>query len=126
MTKVIIIGGAGYIGSVLTKMLLDEGHSVTILDNFRFQQNSLLDCCHYKNFFVIRGDCRDYETVKNTLKDQKVIIPLAALVGAPLCDTDQTAALSTNIDAKTNNSTYLTPKPIHDPSVTMATIFGNN
>lgn len=99
MTKILIIGGAGYIGSVLTKMLLDEGHDVTILDNFRFQQNSLLDCCHYKNFFVMRGDCRDQETVKNAVKNQEVIIPLAALVGAPLCDTDQTAALSTNLDA---------------------------
>ena len=71
MTNVLIIGGAGYIGSVLTKMLLDEGHNVTILDNFRFQQNSLLDCCHYKNFFVIRGDCRDQETVKTLLKIKK-------------------------------------------------------
>ena len=99
MNKILVIGGAGYIGSVLTKDLLDQGHEVTILDNFRFQQNSLLDCCHYKNFSVIRGDCRDKSTISNSIVDQDIIIHLAALVGAPLCDTDQIAALSINLDA---------------------------
>jgi len=99
MENVLVIGGAGYIGSILTKDLLDEGYNVTVLDNFRFQQNSLLDCCNYGDFFVIRGDCRNPETLKNSIKNMDVIIPLAALVGAPLCDTDQTTAVSTNLEA---------------------------
>ena len=99
MENILIIGGGGYIGSILTKYLLDKNYNVTILDNFRFQQSSLLDCCGYNNFSVIRGDCRDIDTLKDAIKDKNVIIPLAALVGAPLCDTDQTAALSTNLEA---------------------------
>ena len=99
MTSVLVIGGAGYIGSILVKDLLDEGYAVTVLDNFRFQQSSLLDCCSYENFSVIRGDCRNRETLKDAMKNMDVIIPLAALVGAPLCDTDQTAALSTNLES---------------------------
>lgn len=99
MVNVLVIGGAGYIGSILTRDLLDEGYNVTVLDNFRFQQSSLLDCCNYDNFFVIRGDCRNPETLKNVINNKDVIIPLAALVGAPLCDTDQTAAVSTNLEA---------------------------
>jgi len=97
--KILIIGGAGYIGSVLTNELLDNDYEVMVLDNFRFNQNSLLDCCNYENFSVIRGDCRDISTIKNAVKDKEIIIPLAALVGAPLCDTDQTAALTTNLEA---------------------------
>jgi len=97
--KILIIGGAGYIGSVLTNELLDNDYEVTVLDNFRFNQNSLLDCCNYENFSVIRGDCRDISTIKNAIKDKDIIIPLAALVGVPLCDTDQTAALTTNLEA---------------------------
>lgn len=99
MANILIIGGAGYIGSVLTKFLLDHSHNVSLLDNFRFNQNSLLDCCHYDNFSVTRGDCRELSTIENEIRDKEIIIPLAALVGAPLCDTDQTAALSTNLEA---------------------------
>jgi nucleoside-diphosphate-sugar epimerase len=97
--KVLVTGGAGYIGSVLSKALLDNGFQVTVLDNFMYRQNSLLDCCAYEQFEVIRGDCRDERLIAGLLKDKDIIIPLAALVGAPLCDRDQVGARSTNLDA---------------------------
>ena len=57
--RILITGGAGYIGSVLTPTLLADGHAVTVLDNFYFRQNSLVDCCPFEKFKVIRGDARD-------------------------------------------------------------------
>ena len=97
--KILITGGAGYIGSVLTPTLLAQGYDVTVLDNFMFHQSSLADCCQYDGFQVIRGDCRDETVVKELLKDADVIIPLAALVGAPLCKNDKMGTQSTNFDA---------------------------
>lgn len=97
--KVLITGGAGYIGSILTKRLLDQGFKVTVVDHFLFKQNSLLDCCPYESFSVIRGDCRDKRVMADAIKGQDIIIPLAALVGAPICDRDQTAATTTNLEA---------------------------
>ncbi len=94
--KILITGGAGYIGSVLTPTLLAAGNEVTVLDNFMFQQNSLADCCQYDMFQVVRGDARDEGLIKSLLKDVDVIIPLAALVGAPLCSRDQIGTKSTN------------------------------
>jgi nucleoside-diphosphate-sugar epimerase len=97
--KILITGGAGYIGSVLTPALLGLGHEVTVLDNFLFRQNSLADCCHYGNFQVLRGDCRDEALMKKLVASADAIIPLAALVGAPLCDRDPVAARTTNFEA---------------------------
>lgn len=94
--NILITGGAGYLGSVMTPHLLSKGHQVTVLDNFMFRQNSLADCCHYEGFQVVRGDCRDQATVKPLLKKADIIIPLAALVGAPLCNDDKEAAESVN------------------------------
>lgn len=99
MEKVLVTGGAGYIGSVLTGELLNQGHTVTVLDNFRYNQNSLLDCCHYENFNIIRGDVRDKEVLSSALKDQDFIIHLAALVGAPVCNANKGEALSTNLES---------------------------
>jgi nucleoside-diphosphate-sugar epimerase len=97
--KILVTGGAGYIGSTLIPMLLTEGHSVVVLDNFLFHQNSLLDCCHNDQFTVVRGDCRDKSLLKTLLKDIDAIIPLAALVGAQICDSDPIAARSVNLDS---------------------------
>jgi len=98
-TKILVTGGAGYIGSVLTPTLLREGFAVTVLDNFLFDQTPLLDCCLDPHFHVVRGDCRDRATVEKLVKDADVLIPLAAVVGAPACKLDATAATSTNLDA---------------------------
>ena len=95
-TKVLISGGAGYLGSVLSPFLLAEGFEVTVLDSFLFQQSSLMDCCGTDRFRVVRGDVRDERLLKEVLASADIIIPLAALVGAPLCNLDETGAISTN------------------------------
>lgn len=97
--KILITGGAGYIGSVLTPTLLALGHEVTVLDNFYFRQNSLAECCHYSTFRVIRGDSREEAMMKPLVAKADVIIPLAALVGVPLCNRDQVGTQSTNLEA---------------------------
>jgi nucleoside-diphosphate-sugar epimerase len=97
--KVLVTGGAGYIGSVLTGSLLKSGHDVTVLDNYYYGQNSLLEYCSNDKFNLVRGDCRDDATVKKLLVDTDVVIPLAAIVGASACDNDRTAARSVNVDA---------------------------
>ena len=97
--RILITGGAGYIGSVLTPTLLSLGHEVTVVDNFRFRQNSLADCCPYDTFRVVRGDCRDEAVMQPLISRADAIIPLAAIVGAPLCDQDRLAAQSTNFAA---------------------------
>jgi nucleoside-diphosphate-sugar epimerase len=97
--KILITGGAGYIGSVLTPALLAAGHEVTVLDSFMFGQNSLADCCHYETFQVVRGDCRNEKLMTALLEDVDAIIPLAALVGAPLCSRDQIGTKTINQDA---------------------------
>jgi nucleoside-diphosphate-sugar epimerase len=94
--KVLITGGAGYIGSMLTPALLEAGHQVTVVDNFHFRQSSLLDCCHLDGFQVVRGDCREETLMKPLVAEADLIIPLAALVGVPLCNTDRLATESIN------------------------------
>src|SRR5208282_5931470 len=97
--KVLITGGAGYIGSVLTPTLLQSGHDVTVLDNLMFRQTSLADCCHYETFQFVRGDCRDEGAVGPLMAKADVIIPLAALVGMPLCKVDAVGARTVNQEA---------------------------
>lgn len=98
-THVLVTGGAGYLGSILVPRLLAEGYRVTVLDNFLYGQTSLVDCCANRRFRVVRGDCRERETLAGLLRDVDVIIPLAAIVGMPACKLDATAARTTNFDA---------------------------
>ena len=97
--KVLVIGGAGYIGSVLTPMLLQEGYEVTVLDMFLFRQTTLIDLCINPAFKVIRGDCREKEVLANAISGIDYIVPLAAIVGYSLCDENKTAARTTNLEA---------------------------
>ena len=97
--RILITGGAGYLGSMMVPMLLDLGHKVTVIDNFMFHQSSLNMVCENPNFQVHRGDARDEGTMKKLVKDVDVVIPLAALVGVPLCNRDQLGTVSTNRDA---------------------------
>ena len=97
--KVLVTGGAGYLGSVLVPELLLRGYGVTVIDSFLYRQQSLLECCHDPNFRVIRGDARDAELLRGPLAAADYVIPLAALVGAPLCQRDTVGAVTTNRDA---------------------------
>lgn len=99
MAKILITGGAGYIGSILTPLLLANGHQVTVLDKFIHQQHTLLNCCADRNFQVIRGDVREKGDLQRAINGQDFIIPLAAIVGFPACDADKTAAKTTNLEA---------------------------
>ena len=96
---VLVTGGAGYIGSILVPALLQRGHQVTVLDNFSFGQSSLLDCVWNERLTIVRGDVRDEALVKELLAKADVIIPLACLVGAPLCAQRPVEAQTINYDA---------------------------
>lgn len=97
--RILVTGGAGYLGSMITPRLIELGHHVTVLDNFMFNQDSLNTLCANKQFNVERGDCRDESLIKRLTKNVDVVIPLAALVGAPLCGRDELGTISTNRDA---------------------------
>jgi nucleoside-diphosphate-sugar epimerase len=97
--KILVTGGAGYIGSILVPELLNLQHEVTVLDNFMFKQTSLNHLCFSKKFKIINGDIRDQKLMKSLTNSHDVIIPLAAIVGAPLCNKDPYSAQSINSDA---------------------------
>src|SRR4051794_20667569 len=97
--KILVTGGAGYLGSVMVPHLLATGHSVTVVDNFLWKQATLTDCCHLPGFDVVRGDARDEALLKRLIPEHDAVIPLAALVGAPLCDMDPLGATTINLDA---------------------------
>ena len=97
--RILVTGGGGYIGSVLIPMLLESSHSVVALDTFPDGGPQLLQCCRYSSFEPVRGDARDKQLIASILTKVDCIIPLAALVGAPLCNRDQIAAVTTNRDA---------------------------
>jgi nucleoside-diphosphate-sugar epimerase len=97
--RILVTGGAGYLGSTLVPMLLEAGHEVTVLDNFLYRQNSLAQLCHLPRFHIKNADIRDENAIRKALQGVDAVIPLAALVGAPLCDRDPSAAKSVNLDA---------------------------
>lgn len=97
--KVLVTGGAGYIGSILVPELLKKGGAVTVVDNFFYNQTSLLDVCSNPRLTIIRGDARDAKLMAPAVKGQDFIIPLACLVGAPLCDKFPQEARAINLDA---------------------------
>lgn len=97
--KVLVTGGAGYIGSILVPKLLEKGAEVTVVDNFFYKQSALLDVCFNPKLKIVRGDARDEKLMATLLKGQDFIIPLACLVGAPLCDKFPQEAKAINLDA---------------------------
>ncbi len=97
--KILITGGAGYIGSILVPTLLEAGHNVTVLDTFRDGGTQLATSARYAGFTPVRGDARDTRILDELLPDADCIIPLAALVGAPLCKQDPIGARTINYEA---------------------------
>ena len=117
MSKVLITGGAGYIGSMLCTKLLQEGHSVTAVDLLKYDKGSLNHLYFNKKFKLICDDIRKVSLMKKLIRKHDVIIPLAALVGAPLCEKFKREAISTNLGSiktlckyatKSNKIIYLT------------------
>lgn len=97
--KILVTGGAGYIGSIMVPALLAKGYNVTVVDNMMYRQQSLLDCCSEGNLSFVRGDSRDESLMKKLVPRADTIIYLSAIVGAPLCARDPLAATSVNRDA---------------------------
>ena len=97
--NILITGGAGYIGSMLASKLVNLGHEVTVIDLLKFSSNSLNHLHFFKNFKLIVGDVRNKNLIKKELKKNEYIIPLAALVGAPLCEKNKSEAISVNLNS---------------------------
>lgn len=106
MTKVLVTGGAGYVGSVLIPELLHKGYHVKVLDNLMYNSMSLLPYFVYDNFDFIKGDIRDEKAVQKALQDVDVIVHLAAIVGAPACHRDQRLAEEVNFAGTLNLDKY--------------------
>ena len=98
MKNILITGGAGYIGSVLVEVLLDKGYNVTVFDNLMYKQTSLLHLCDNKSFNFIKGDVTNKKLLLSQIINNDIIIPLAAIVGAPACDANKDLATAINYE----------------------------
>jgi nucleoside-diphosphate-sugar epimerase len=107
--RILVTGGSGYIGSILVPELLARGYSVTVMDSFVHRQNSLAHVCHDKALDIVNADVRDTDTLTRLAGEADIIIPLAAIVGAPACDRDPIAAETVNRDAVTKMIKTLSP-----------------
>ncbi len=111
-TKILITGGAGYIGSVLTPLLLEQGFKVTVYDSLLYGGSSLLHFISDKKFTFIKGDIHDKESLSQAINKNDTIIHLAAIVGLPACNKDQKLAHSTNVKGTENVVNSLSPNQI--------------
>ena len=110
MKKILITGGAGYIGSLLSTKLLELGYQVTVIDLLKYDKGSLNHLYYNSNFKFIREDVRKINLIKKIIKQYDFIIPLAALVGAPLCEKFKKDAISTNLGTIKTLSKLVTKK----------------
>jgi len=110
--KILVTGGAGYLGSILVPELLAQSHSVTVLDSLMYGQNSLFECCANSKFNFIKGDICDEVLISELICQFDVIIPLAAIVGAPACKINPTFTKQVNYTAHINIIKKLSPSQI--------------
>jgi nucleoside-diphosphate-sugar epimerase len=99
MKKILVTGGAGYLGTTMVPQLLALGYHVTVVDNLLFKQQVFLDLCQFPNFNFVKGDVRNEKLMKTLIADKDIIIPLAALVGAPLCAMNEQTTIEINREA---------------------------
>lgn len=99
MKRILVTGAAGYIGSLLVTELVARKYDVTVIDNLSFSKTSLLHLMEKKNFNLIVGDVTNKKLIKKEIKNKDIIIPLAALVGAPLCDKFKKQTVKINLDS---------------------------
>ena len=104
MKRILVTGGAGYIGSKLVTKLLDLNFKVTVLDSLKYTSSSINHLFNNKNFYFYKGDVRDKKLLKKLVNKNEYIIPLAGLVGAPLCEKNKKEATAVNL----NSIKYLT------------------
>lgn len=109
---VLVTGGAGYIGSVLCPYLLEKGFAVTVIDNLYYKQHSLLPCFSNPHFRFVQGDVCNEALLKEEVSKADIIIPLAAIVGAPACDRTPVLATQLNYDSILNLLKYSSPSQI--------------
>jgi nucleoside-diphosphate-sugar epimerase len=100
--RILVTGGAGYVGSVLVPKLLEAGHQVRVLDNLIRGGQALLGLFAYPNFELARGDVRDSKAVTEAVRGADVIIHLAAIVGYPACKKDPRLAREVNLEGTIN------------------------
>ncbi|MBH09577.1 MAG: hypothetical protein CMG74_04335 [Candidatus Marinimicrobia bacterium] len=100
--NILVTGGAGYLGSIMVPALLNNGYNITVVDNLLYDQSSLLDCCNYQKFNFIRGDICNFELIKKLIKKSDIVIPLAAIVGAPACKLNPALTHLVNYKAQMN------------------------
>lgn len=100
--KILILGGSGYLGSILVPYLLSKNYKICVYDNLMYDQTTLLECCQMDNFEFIYGDICDYQKINKIIKKYDIVYPLASIVGAPACNLKPKLSRLINYEAQLN------------------------